>query len=83
MYYMKTTTVRDLKSHFDKVEAQLRQGETIQITKRKKVIGVLSPPQAETRPEIPDFKKMQEEIFGKRVAKVTAAELLSEERDRY
>ena len=80
---MKTTTVRDLKSHFDRVEEQLRQGETIQITKRKKVIGIISPPKAEAHPEIPDFKKIQEEIFGKRTLAVTTAELLSEERGKF
>lgn len=43
MYHMKTVSVRDLRYDFKKVERLLRQGDELQITKRRKVIARLTP----------------------------------------
>ena len=37
MHHMKQASVRDLRYNFPAVERMLRQGETIEITKRKRV----------------------------------------------
>jgi antitoxin (DNA-binding transcriptional repressor) of toxin-antitoxin stability system len=77
---MKTVSVRDLRYDFPKVEALLKAGEEIRITKRKRVIARLTPELAE-RPEMPDFLGQIREIFGDRIMTVTGAEIISEDRD--
>jgi antitoxin (DNA-binding transcriptional repressor) of toxin-antitoxin stability system len=50
---MRTATVRELRTHFPELEALLFSGETIAITKRRRVVATLVPATAATRP---DFK---------------------------
>jgi antitoxin (DNA-binding transcriptional repressor) of toxin-antitoxin stability system len=83
MYHMKQASVRDLRYNFPAVERMLRAGETIEITKRKRVIGKLMPVEPETKPKMPDFMARLRKIYGNRVLKVTAAQRIAEERDRY
>lgn len=83
MHHMKQASVRDLRYNFSAVERMLRQGETIEITKRKRVIGKLSPVPPATKPELPDFMARLRRIYGNRMLKVTAAKRIAEERDRY
>ncbi len=73
---MKKATVRDLRYRFSEIEAALRQGEEIEIRKRKRVLGRLVP----VRPKVsdyPDFAARARKIFGKRTLPVTGAELVS------
>ena len=48
---MKMATVRDLRYRFSAIEAALRQGEEIEIRKRKRVVGRLVPVRQRVRPE--------------------------------
>ena len=84
MYHMKTATVRDMRYRFPEIEARLRQGEEIQITKRKRVIARLVPvTHPPPRRRAPDFMAMLKEIYGNKVLKVKGAELVAEQRGRY
>lgn len=80
---MKKATVRDLRYRFREVESLLREGEEIQITKRKRVIAKLVPPKAAAPAHRPDFLARLKKIYGSKRMKVSGAELLSRERDRY
>ena len=80
---MKSVSVRDLRYDFPKVERLLREGKDVQVTKRKRVIARLVPEPAKTPPTMPDFLAQQRKIFGNKVLKVSGAELLAEDRDRY
>ena len=73
---MKSATVRDLRYRFSEIEARLRQGEEIEIRKRKRVVGRLVPvrPKAST---YPDFAARTRKIFGDKVLPVTGTELVS------
>lgn len=67
---MKKASVRDLRYDFPKVEAWLKAGEVIQITKRNKVIGKLTPEVKEeprVLPPLPDFEARLKRIWGDRV----------------
>ena len=79
---MKTVSIRDLRYHFPKVERLLQHGETVQITKRKRVVGTLSPPQSSAKPPMPDFIGRMKKIF-KESPRVTGAKLISRDRDRF
>jgi len=66
---MRTATVRDLRYDFPKIEAWLRSGEEIQITKHNKPVATLAPPKAveKPRPPVPDYKARLKRIWGERV----------------
>jgi antitoxin (DNA-binding transcriptional repressor) of toxin-antitoxin stability system len=81
---MKTVSVRDLRYDFPKVEALLRSGEEIQITKRRRPIARLTPeppPEFARKIPLPDFLGRMKEIFGDKVLTVTGAQIISEDRD--
>ena len=83
MYHMKSATVRDLRYNFPRVERLLAEGQSIQITKRKKVVGKLVPPDTPDQPvKIPDFLGRMKKISGDKILKVTGAELIRWDRDR-
>lgn len=83
MYHMKKATVRDLRYAFTKIERLLRQGEEVQITKRRKVIARLVPEQEQTQIPVPDFLERLRSVYGKKVLKVSGAELIEKDRGRY
>jgi len=83
MYHMNKASVRDLRYNFPQIEARLRAGEEIEITKRKRVIARLSPVRARRRRKMPDFAARLREIYGDKVMQVSGAELISEQRERF
>ncbi len=83
MYHMKTASLRDLRYSFKKIEHLLRQGEEVQITKRRHVIARLVPEQPSASPELPDFIGRMRAIYGTKKLKVSGADLISEDRNRY
>jgi antitoxin (DNA-binding transcriptional repressor) of toxin-antitoxin stability system len=83
MYHMKQASVRDLRYDFPKVERMLAEGESIEITKRKRVVAKLIPAEAVDQPRhIPDFLGRIKKIYGDKLLKVSGAELLRWDRDR-
>ncbi len=82
MHHMRRATVRDLRYRFSEVEDLLREGEEIQITKRKRVIARLLPTKPAVPSERPDFLARLKKIYPGKPLKVTGAKLLSRERGR-
>ncbi len=84
---MKTATVRDLRNNFPKLEAWLREGETVRIDRRNGPVGWLYPNEQKDKPVIenPDFEARRKAIWGDRVfteeevAEMRAMELEGEE----
>jgi len=69
---MRTATIRDLRYDFPKLEAWLRAGEEIEITKHSRPVAHLSPPQAGARRKARKFDPQVHlarlgETWGKRV----------------
>ncbi len=83
MYHMTQASIRDLRYKFRKVEDLLKQGEEIEITKRKRVIARLIPARRERRIRIPDFEARLKKIYGKRTLKTSGAELIARGRERF
>ena len=81
MYHMKKASVRDLRYRFSIVENLLREGHEIQITKRKRVIARLLPPDPVVPVQMPDFLGRMKKIFGKKRLKVSGAELIAIDRE--
>jgi len=80
---MRKASVRDLRYRFPKVEALLREGEEIEITKRKKVIARLLPAKKPVPTEWPDFLARMRKIFGNKKMKTSGAKLVEYQRGRY
>ena len=75
---MARASIRDLRYHFDKVEAQLVRGESVEITRRGRVVAQLSPPKpAENVSRRPDFMARLKEMWGDRILPPTV-DLLDE-----
>ena len=83
MHHMRKASVRDLRYGFSKIERLLRQGEEIQITKRRRVIARLVPENRNGVPKMPDFLARLRANYGNKVLAVSGAELLREDRNRY
>jgi len=82
MHHMKKASVRDLRYRFSVVEELLRDGQEIQITKRKRVIARLLPPAAPAKfPKLPDFRARQRKLFGKKKLKFSGADLVAKDRE--
>ena len=71
MNHMRTATVRELRNEFPRIEAWVHEGESINITKRGKVIATLVPAlgnvEAQPRPPKVDIMARLRETWGERV----------------
>lgn len=69
--HMKTATVRELRNEFPRIEAWVHEGESINISKRGKVIATLVPALGNTasrkRPPKVDIMSRLRETWGGRV----------------
>ena len=78
---MRTANVRQLRHHFGTVLHWVSEGQQVQITKKGKIVAVLSPPATKAKKfKIPDFAARQKEIFGDRVI---PGDIVAEERESY
>ena len=71
MDHMKTATVRELRNDFPRIEAWVHEGESVNISKRGKVIATLVPVQPnaplQPRPRKVDIMARLKETWGGRV----------------
>lgn len=72
---MKTATIRELRTEFPKLEAYLKNGEEIQITKRGQIVARLSPPGKKPGKLVkPDFARRLKETWSDRVFSMAEVE---------
>lgn len=80
---MKKASIRDLRYGFAKIERLLKQGEEVQITRRRRVIARLVPEGEGGPVRTPDFLARLRTIYGDQVLAVSWAELVAKDRNRY
>jgi antitoxin (DNA-binding transcriptional repressor) of toxin-antitoxin stability system len=80
---MRKASVRDLRYRFAVVEELLRDGQELQVTKRGKMIARLLPVNPAAPVRRPNFLARLKKIYRGKPLKLTGAELLSRERDRF
>jgi hypothetical protein len=80
---MKQASVTDLRRRFKKIELWLRKGWGVEVTYRNQVVGRLLPPNITSGRALPDFQARMRRIYGNKVFKVSGAELIARDRDRY
>ena len=84
---MKTATVRQVRNAFPEVLRHIRNGETVAITSRRKVVANLTPPTAPSKAK----KRSAWSTISTRLAELqkqpmlaaSGAELLGQDRDRF
>ena len=79
---MKTTNIRELKHATSTVLEWVEQGESVEITRRNKVVAIISPPPRPRPKKIvrPDYEARLKSIFGDRVLPTTATKLMDYDR---
>lgn len=80
---MRKAKLRDLRYRFALVEDLLGAGEEIQITRRKRVIARLLPAEPIVSPERPDFLARLKRLYRGKPLKITGAEMIASERERF
>ena len=80
---MKTASVADLRNRFPSVFRWIEEGETVELTKRGKIVAriVPAPPAKPRKFKVPDFKAIQREIMGDNPRVYPS--IVQEERDSY
>lgn len=83
---MKTATVRQIRNSFPEVLRHIRNGETVAITSRRKVVATLTPPPVpkapkRTRPWA-NLPTRLAELQKQPMLAVSGVDLLTQERDR-
>ena len=79
---MKTASIRELKHDTAAVLGWVEAGEPVEIRRRGKLVAVMSPPvqSSDKAASRPDFEARLKTIYGGKMLKTTATELLAEER---
>lgn len=83
---MKTASVREIRNAFPAVLKLVRNGHTVAITSRRKVVATLSPPPKAAKAVGKPWADLEEhfaQVLVRPALKVTGAGLLAEDRDRY
>jgi antitoxin (DNA-binding transcriptional repressor) of toxin-antitoxin stability system len=82
---MKTATVRQIRNQFPAVLRLIENGESVAITSHRKVVANLVPP---IKPPAPkrawaDIDERLQRLLSHPMPKISAAQMLNEDRDRY
>jgi antitoxin (DNA-binding transcriptional repressor) of toxin-antitoxin stability system len=84
---MKTATVRQIRNAFPSVLRLIRNGETVEITSRRKVVATLTPPVVKKGsrrlPPWADLDARLAELQQLPMLPVSGADMLAQDRDRY
>jgi antitoxin (DNA-binding transcriptional repressor) of toxin-antitoxin stability system len=84
---MKTATVRQIRNAFPAVLKLIRNGESVAITSRRKVVATLTPPMVKKparrlRPWH-DLNARMEMLLQQPMLPISGAEMLAQDRDRF
>ncbi len=75
---MKTTNIRELKHSTTTVLEWVAQGESVEITRRNKVVGIIVPPTPEKSEDVPsDYYERLEKLFYDPIQPMTGSEIVS------
>jgi len=84
---MKTATIRELRNAFPKVYRLIQNGESVEITNRRKVVATLTPPTSKKAAQLSrpwsDLEGRLSELSQQPMLPVSGADLLAQDRDRF
>jgi prevent-host-death family protein len=62
---MITASVREVQHHFSRVLEHVEDGESVLVTRRGRVVAVLSPPTVKAPPDWPDMVREMQAVYGR------------------
>jgi antitoxin (DNA-binding transcriptional repressor) of toxin-antitoxin stability system len=77
---MKTFSVMEVQHHLSRVLREVEAGHEVGITRRKRLVARLLPPEREPPVEFPDFAARAREVWGDEWPGSSSDELLDETR---
>lgn len=77
---MRTMSVRDVQHRFKDVLAWVEKGESIEVTRRGKVVATVNPPTRRASPVLPDFMARLKKDFPNGVKGKPLSEIIDEGR---
>jgi len=84
---MKTATVRQIRNAFPAVLKIIRNGESVAITSRRKVVATLTPPTIKKTARRPrpwhDLNARLETLQQQPMLPISGADMLAQDRDRF
>ncbi len=84
---MKTATVRQIRNAFPAVLKLIRNGESVAITSRRKIVATLTPPKmvkpARRLRPWHDLDARKEMLLQQPMLPISGAEMLAQDRDRF
>jgi antitoxin (DNA-binding transcriptional repressor) of toxin-antitoxin stability system len=84
---MKTATVRQIRNAFPAVLKLIRNGESVAITSRRKVVATLTPPKVTRPARLPrpwhDLDARMETLMQQPMLPISGADMLAQDRDRF
>lgn len=83
---MRTASVRQIRNAFPAVLQLVKNGHTVAITSRRKVVATLTPPPKATRPARKPWAEAEKHfaaVLARPALKMTGVDLIAGDRDRY
>ena len=84
---MKTATVRQIRNSFPAVLKLIRNGESVAITSRRKVVATLTPTKVTRPARLPrpwhDLDARMETLMQQPMLPISGADMLAQDRDRF
>ncbi|MCX6936873.1 MAG: type II toxin-antitoxin system Phd/YefM family antitoxin [Verrucomicrobia bacterium] len=84
---MKTVTIRQIRNHFPEVLKFVRNGESVDITSRRKVVATLTPPSVKKKaPAMRPWANLDAqltELLQQPMLAVSGADLIAQDRERF
>ncbi len=78
--HMRTTTIRELKHETSTVLSWVAGGETVEVRRYDQPVAILSPPQRRLVVRRPDFGARMKVIYGKKLLRTTATDMITDAR---
>jgi prevent-host-death family protein len=79
-----SVSVRELQQNLKRVMARVERGETVEVTRRRRPVARLAPAK-EARPtaDWPDLEERTRSVFGNRIIRPRASDIVIEERGEW
>ena len=79
---MKKVSIMEAQHNLSKVLRQVEEGQAVYITRRKRVVAKIMPPESEETIEFPNFARRAKKTWGGPWSDTSSSELLDESRGK-
>jgi prevent-host-death family protein len=80
MSYMGVVSIRELQQNLKKVLARVERGETVDVTRRRRLVARLAPAQPSAASDWPDLEARTRSVFGDRTVTPAGSTVVIDDR---